>query len=182
MGLEQVIEEVRRDGDKRSQSLLDEARREADEILREAQERVDAYKAAQSAQLEKEIAQLKVQVASSAEFSSRKAVLNEEAALREQLRKRILEGFAAFPESRRKKHITALLKKAGEVIPEGRVWAAEQDLGLLGRKYEVAGATDILGGVIVESEDASMRLDLSYETLVDDLWRDILKSEAGLFA
>ena len=39
----------------------------------------------------------------------------------------------------------------------------------------------ISGGIVVESEDGRTRLDLSYDTLLDGMWRDVLKAEAELF-
>ncbi len=184
MGLEHIIDEVRQDGDRRAEAILAKAREEAAAILAEAQSRVDEYRVRRETMASREIEQLKVQVASSAEFEARKVVLNREARLRKQLRQTLLDGFASLPANVRKKHMQALAKRASAVVESGRMWASKQDAELVGTLagYESAGTMDIRGGLVVESKDGTVRLDLSYETLLDDLWRDILKAEAGLFA
>lgn len=187
MGLEQVIDEVRRGGDGEAEGILAQAQKEADAILSEARERVDALRAKRLAAADREAEQIQTQVASSAEFEARKLALTAEAKLRERLRGVLLDGFAALPADVRQGHLEKLLAKASQVIPEGSVWTAEADQGLLPKvagadAFELAAdAADIRGGLLVESKDGTIRLDLSYETLLDDLWRDVLKAEAGLF-
>ena len=86
---------------------------------------------------------------------------------------------AVFPPEEHK----ALVKTAAEVIPAGSVWSADKDASALkaAKPYKHAGSLPIAGGIVVESEDGRTRLDLSYETLLDGIWRDVLKAEAELF-
>ena len=149
MGLDQVIGEVRRDGDTRSQNVLANARKEADAILTEARARAAAY----------------------------------EAELRDALREHVLAHFAKLDAKARATHVTALIATAKGVIPSGKVWGAEKDGPALKNQtaYKHAGHQPVAGGVIVESEDGRTRLDLTYETLLDGMWRDVLKAESALF-
>ncbi len=184
MGLDQVVQEVREGGEKQAQEILAAARSEADAILAQAHEQADAYKAQRLAQAERDVEQLKRQHLSNAQFEARKLVLETENELRATLRTTIVEGLAGLGAAARKKHIAALLKQATAVVPSGKVWGAAADAKVLGdaKEYTFAGEVDIAGGLIVESEDGTVRLDLSYETLLDDAWRDVLKAESGLFA
>ncbi len=63
------------------------------------------------------------------------------------------------------------------------MWGASADAATLEKTkpYAYAGTTAIAGGILVESESGDARLDLSYETLLEDAWRDIQRSEAALF-
>jgi vacuolar-type H+-ATPase subunit E/Vma4 len=173
MGLEQVIGEVRRDGDTRAQAILDNARREA-----------QAYEQQRLAQAAKDAAALSSQVASRAESEARKAILAAESALRAGLRATVLKALADLPAMSREAHLKVLVAQAQKVIPAGKVWGNAQDTTFLHtqKTYKHAGQAPIAGGIIVESEDGMNRLDLSYETLLDEAWRDILKAEARLFA
>jgi vacuolar-type H+-ATPase subunit E/Vma4 len=184
MGLEQVIGEVRRDGDARAQALLDGARREAKLILDQARQQAQAYEQQRLAQAAKDAAALAAQVASRAESEARKAVLAAESGLRAELRAALLKALAELPLKQREGHLKALLAQAQNVIPAGKVWGSAQDTTFLHtqKAYKHAGAAPIAGGIIVESEDGMNRLDLGYETLLDEAWRDILKAEARLFA
>ncbi len=184
MGLEQVIGEVRRDGDQRAQRKLDEANAESARILAAAKDKVDAYLAERMAAAERDATQLHAQIRSSSDFEARKTVLTAEAELRAELWNAVLEGFGSLPEATRAKHITALLKTAHGIIAEGTVFGAAKDAAALKAQDTFAhgGEADIIGGIVVESKDGANRLDLSYETLLGDMWRDVLKHEAGLFS
>jgi vacuolar-type H+-ATPase subunit E/Vma4 len=184
MGLEQVIGEVRRDGDARAQALLEDARREAKQVLDQARQQAAAYEQQRMAQAAKDSAAAAAQVASRAESESRKAVLASESGLRTGLRAALLKTLADLPAKQREVHLKALVAQAQKVIPAGKVWGNAADTTFLHtqKAYKHAGQAPIAGGIVVESEDGMNRLDLSYETLLDEAWRDILKAEAGLFA
>jgi len=183
MSLDQVIGEVRRDGEARAQAVLQEARKEAAAILAQARSDAKAHETAQLARAQKEAAAISSQAQSRAESESRKGVLGAEAELREQMKQTILKGLHDLPSKSRDKHVAALLKRAQTVIPKGTVWGSTADTATLTaqKTYKHAGSLAIAGGIVVESEDGRTRLDLTYETLLDEAWRDILKAEAGLF-
>jgi len=184
MGLEQVIGEVRRDGDARAQGILDRARRDASTLLDQARQQAAAYEQQRLAQAGKDAAAVAAQVASRAESEARKAVLAAESELRAELRAALLKALADLPVKQREAHLKALVAQAQKVIPAGKAWGNAQDTTYLHtqKAYKHAGSVANAGGLIVESEDGMNRLDLSYETLLDEAWRDILKAEARLFA
>lgn len=184
MGLSEVITDVRKDGEARAAAILAAARKEATAILDGARGQAKAFEATRLADAERQAKQVASQVASRAESDARKAVLSGEAALRAQLKAAILKALQAAPAKSREAHLKALVARAQKVIPAGKVWGAAADAALLekAKPYAYAGATAIAGGILVESESGDARLDLSYETLLDDAWRDILRAEAGLFA
>lgn len=184
MGLQDVIGEVESSGRRRAQELLDAAKAESDSIVAAAREKADAYKAQRLQEAERDVEQLHAQMISSAEFEARKRVLGAEAELRAAFQKALLDGFAALPAKTRQAHVKKLLAQAKDVVPDGKVWGAEKDKKALQsqKTFEFAGTTDIAGGIQVESKDGSIRVDLSYETLLQDQWRDVLRAEAALFA
>ncbi len=183
MGLDQVIGEVRHDGDARAQAVLANARKEADAILAAARAQAAAYEKARMDAAERDAAAAKAQAASRAESEARKAVLTAEADLREELRQQVLAHFAKLDAKARATHVTTLIATAKGVIPSGKVWAAEKDGPAIKNQavYKPGGNLTGAGGIVVESEDGRTRLDLTYETLLDGMWRDVLKAEAALF-
>ena len=184
MGLEHVIGDVRQGAERRVQGILDDARRQAEAVVADAKQKADAYHQGRMEQAERDATAVDAQVMSHAEFEARKLVLGAEAELREQLRETLLDGFGAFSQSVRDGHIKALLATAKDTVGAGTVHGAKQDEATLKkqRTFTYGGTTDIIGGIVVESEDGLTRLDLSYETLLGDLWRDVLRSEAELFS
>lgn len=75
------------------------------------------------------------------------------------------------------------MERAQTIVPKGKVWGSEKDAEALGKSkaYTHAGNLPIAGGLVVESEAGDARLDLSYETILDEAWRDVLKAEAAIF-
>jgi V/A-type H+-transporting ATPase subunit E len=183
MGLDTVIGEVRRDGEGRAQGILANARKEADAILANAKAQAQALENQRLVQAAREAEQAKAQAMSRAESEARKAVLSAEADLRSELRAQVLQHFASLPAKSREAHVKSLVKTAQAVIPSGSVWGADKDAAALKaqKAYKHAGSLPVAGGIVVESDDGRTRLDLSYETLLDGLWRDVLKAEAALF-
>jgi vacuolar-type H+-ATPase subunit E/Vma4 len=183
MGLDQVIGEVRRDGETRAEAMLANARAEAKSIVDAAKAQAKATEAARLAQADKDSAAIMAQAQSRAESESRKTVLAAEAELRARLRASLLEALSNLPAKSRAAHLKALADKAQKIVPKGSVWGAASDADALSKlkTYTYGGNTPIAGGLVVESEDGQTRLDMSYETLLDEAWRDILKAEAALF-
>lgn len=183
MGLETVIGEVRHDGETRAQAILAEAEREAQAIITAAKEQAQAMEKARLQAASRDAEQLAAQAKSRAESEARKAVLAMESELRAELQKRVLKSFADIPAKTRQAHIQRLLATAQKIIPAGKVWGAASDSAFLAaaKPYQHAGDLPIVGGIVVESEDGTTRVDLSYETLLDGMWRDVLASEAALF-
>lgn len=183
MGLETVINEVEQGGERDAQTILDEAKTEAGEILATANAEAAEYERTRSAAADRDAAQIEAQGNSHAEFEARKLVLETEAELRKELRAKVLSGFAGFSGPLRESHLRKLVDQAKQVIPKGKVWGASADKKFLSDVdgYTFSGETDIAGGLIVEDTKGKVRVDLSYDTLLDGLWRDILRSEADLF-
>ncbi|MHB8632776.1 MAG: V-type ATP synthase subunit E family protein [Thermoplasmatota archaeon] len=184
MGLDQVLGEVRRDGDGRADAILKRAREEAEAILATARQQAQSYETERLAAAQRDAALRQAQALSRAESEARKAVLAAETTLRLELRKAVLDALAELPDKQRSSHLKTLVKKAREVVPEGKAWGAAADAKALAshKEYKHAGDLPMAGGIVVESTAGDARLDLSYETLLDEIWREVLKAEAPLFA
>lgn len=183
MGLDQVIGEVRRDGEERAQAILENARKEAQKILDSARAEAKRYEDGRLAQAAKDAQQVATQAGSRAESDARKAILGAEAQMREAFKAAVLAGLAGLPAKSRQAHLKSLAEKAAKVIPKGKLYCAEKDADAATKLkgYTHAGNLPIAGGIVVESDAGDARLDLSYETMLEDVWRDVLKAEAGLF-
>ena len=183
MGLQEVVTEVERGAERRAQEIVDEAQAKASEILASAADAAAAYETQRATQARRDADALKGQTLSNAEFEARKIVLETEAELRRELRATVLDGFAGFSGPLRESHLERLVRTASEVVPKGKVWGAKVDKKFLSGlpDHKWAGELDIAGGLIVEDPKGTVRLDLSYDTLLDGLWRDILRAEADLF-
>ena len=183
MGLSEVVGEVRRDGEGRAQAVIDAARREAEAILADARQKARTYEDERLKEAGREAAQITAQSHSRADSEARKAVLTTEAALRGELRRAALKALANLPAKSRQAHVKTLVGRAQAIVPKGKVFGAETDAAFLkdAKAYSFGGSIPVTGGLVVESDDGKVRLDLTYETLLDEMWRDVLRAEAALF-
>ena len=79
--------------------------------------------------------------------------------------------------------IGRLIAKAGQVIDGGFIYSNAQDSEVVkqkGTRYQYAGTVNCAGGIIVESQDRSIRLNLTYESLFEDVWQDSLPEMAKI--
>jgi len=116
MGLDQVVSEVRRDGDSRAQARNFLLPRGVAFPATEGNRKRIAQEKARLEAADRESAAAKAQAASRAESEARKAVLTAEAELRDALREQVLAHFAKLDAKTRATHVTALIATAKGVI------------------------------------------------------------------
>ncbi|MEI6841979.1 MAG: V-type ATP synthase subunit E, partial [Methanomicrobiales archaeon] len=100
-----------------------------------------------------------------------------------------LDSVLKLPESFHRDAIKSLLSDAKKQIPEGTVHCNARDMKalkeLIGTEnlfkgYSVGNEVDIEGGVMVESSDATLQLDLSYRTFLNMVWETGLKDASDI--
>lgn len=175
MALDKVADEIIESAMREADGLLAEAKRAAAEIAHAAEERVrlqerEADEHAQKvadALSRKELASAKLEV-KRLQLDARKAVLDE-------VYSRLTERIAAIDEKEKARIYKSLLSKS-EFEP-GAVYANAKDAALVKR---LAGdvpvkKADILGGLLIENKDRTIRLDYSFDTVLEALKEDSLK-------
>jgi len=182
MGLETVVDDIKQEARARADEIVEEAEEERDEILAEAREEADRVKERAVEEAENEADELREQEVSSAKLEARKMVSREERDLLAELRADVRDELAALEDGR--EGLTRSLLEAGvEELgdDEGAVYAAEGDeemvQGLVDEVdgFRYRGTTDVLGGVIVESANGEVRVDNSFDSVLERVWNDSLR-------
>ncbi len=67
-------------------------------------------------------------------------------------------------------------------IADGVLLCNKTDAPILRKLVDADLRDDIstIGGFIIESKDGSRRVNLTYETFLDDLWEDVVKDVASI--
>ncbi len=179
--------------DRLRQAILAKAREEAERIIREAEERarriVEEAKERKRREIEEARKRLYEEVGYEARIAEARIrasqlisrVKNE---VLQELRKRVLERLSKLSEEERRKSIERLLWEAlgsGVIGNRFRVYVAKRDsalaedvvtaAGLRDRVVAIVGREDMVGGVVIESEDGALRVDNSYGTRLDTVLR-----------
>ena len=102
----------------------------------------------------------------------------------EDVRERVEEQLAALEGAEREELTRALLDAASVEFDDDAsvaVYGREDDQDLLEDivadydGYEVAGTRDCLGGVVVEAEESRVRVNNTFDSLLEGVWEDNLK-------
>src|SRR5688572_29727700 len=112
MGLEQVVDDVRREAASKADAIRAQARREAEAILAEARAKAQGLEASRVAEATRDAEAVLAQGRSRAEGEGRKMVLAEEAKLRTELRNVVVRAFADLSPKAREAHLRKLLDRA----------------------------------------------------------------------
>ena len=174
MGLEAVKEEILNSAKEQANSLIAEARKEANRIARETEKKTEELQGKSDAETKKAFDTIKRQELASAELDNKKMLLGA--------KKQIIE--AAFAEARKKlenlddKKIEAIIKKllekAKNEIEIAKVYCNKRDAKLV--KGMSSQAIDIIGGLIVENKDGTVRIDYSFDTMLDSIKENELQN------
>jgi V/A-type H+-transporting ATPase subunit E len=189
MGLEAVIQDIQAKGNKEVEVIRQETQAEVQAILKAAQERVEALKIAAEKEIQEHIQRLMAQEDSAANLIVKRQLLNAQKEVLDQVYGVTLKALAGLPASFHREVLAGLLRQAAKDIREGVVFVNERDAplakeliagdeALSGFRY--GGTAGIEGGILVETSDRSMKLDLSYRTFLDQIWETGLKDAADI--
>src|SRR3989338_8355155 len=167
MGLEAVKGEILANARKREEALLAEAEKEAGNIIKEAQNRIAEFKEKAEAETKKLIETMKRQETASAELESKKLSLEAKKESVEKVFEEARKIIDALSDRKREEHMSKLLDKAKNDIEVTKVYCNKKEAKLVkGLKAEPAG---IIGGLIAENADGTVRVDYSFDTILQDI-------------
>ena len=173
-------EEVRTDGESRAEDILEEAERDAEEVLEEAEREV-----------ERQVAQEREQKVSSAKLEAKQQRLEARREVLEDVRDEV-EARVADIDGDEREELTRTLLEAATAEFDGdetvRVHGRADDEELLEsvledfEGFEVGEPVDCLGGVVVESDASRVRVNNTFDSVLEEVWEENLREiSARLF-
>lgn len=180
MGLEPTIQTILDEGKAEASRILEAARAERERMLREVRERGEALRAEREAAAREAGARRRVQELARAELEAKKALLQAQKEVLDEVRRRALQALGKFEGN--EKVLRALIGAHAEDLRDAKVYCNARDAplvrGLLPKAF--GGTIDCVGGLVIESGDGSRRLDLRYETLLEESWEAWVKEVADV--
>jgi len=174
MGLESVKEEIIRNAKVQEEAALAEARSKANDITKEAEKKIAEMKEKIDMDTKRMSEMIKKQELASAELENKKMLLE---AKKQMIDKVFAEAKKKIEKSDSKKNETSigkLLEKAGNDIEVANVFCNEKDVKNV--KGVNAQTTDILGGLIAENKEGTIRVDYSFDTILESLKENELQN------
>ncbi|MBI2656947.1 hypothetical protein HYX03_04360 [Candidatus Woesearchaeota archaeon] len=174
MGLEAVKEEILNSAKEQSNSLLAEARKEANKIMREAEKKAEEMREKNDLETKKILDIIKRQELASAELESKKMVLEAKKQVIENVFSEAKKRLESLDDKKRESYIKQLLERAKSDIEVAHVYCNKKDIKFL--KDFKAEAAEIIGGLIAENKEKTIRVDYSFETLLQSIKENELQN------
>ena len=174
MGLEAVKEEIIRNAKEQSNSLTAEARKEANRVMKEAEKKIEEMKEKSDTQTKRLLDIIKRQEITSAELENKKMLLEAKKQVIESVFMEAKKGLEILDDKKRESYIKKLLEKTKNDIEIAHVYCNKKDAKFL-KGFDVK-SIDIIGGLLVENKDKTIRVDYSFETLLQSIKENELQT------
>ncbi|WP_254521385.1 V-type ATP synthase subunit E [Natrinema caseinilyticum] len=184
MSLDTVVEDIREEAHARAEEIRAEGEARAEEIESTAREDADEIVADAEADVEREIEQLREQRLSSAKLEAKQKRLEARRDVLGEVHEAVEDELAALEGDTREELTRDLLEAATDEFDEGddvSVYGRGDDEELIDSiladydGYKYAGEYDCLGGVVAESEQSRVRINNTFDTVLEDVWEDNLR-------
>ena len=185
MSLQTVVEDIRDEARARADEIRADADERAEEIVAEAEADADEIHEDREAEVDGEIEQMREQRLSSAKLEAKQARLNARRDVLESVHDDVETAVGDMEGDRREKLTRELLDAAVSEFDDGAtllVYGRSEDESLVEdilTEYDdatFAGTRDCLGGVVVESEASRVRVNNTFDSVLESVWEDNLKA------
>ena len=166
MGLEAVKEEIIRNAKESSSALIAEARREANRITKDAEKKIEEMRAKSEEETKKSIEIIKKQQLAAADLESKKMMLDAKKQAIEKVFEETKAKLASLDDKKREAIIKRLLEKVSKEIEVNHVYCGKKDQKFI---KGIAAEPEIIGGIIAENKVKTIRVDYSFDTMLDSI-------------
>lgn len=179
MGIEKVVEEIVSSAQKEARKIEKSGEEEVKKIISEAEERANVIKKQKIEEVKKIAEEMKKREEALARLEGRKRLMEKRKELTGEILEEIREKFLNLEGKEREEVLKALIKKAGKNWEV--VYVSRKDLGFVKKAFKNSKVEEIAisGGFILESADKSVRIDMSFENIFENLKKEIVKALAG---
>jgi len=189
MSLDNVVSDIRDEAHARAEEIRQEGERRAEEIVEAAETDAEELLDAREEAVERQIEQEREQAVSGAKLEAKQERLEARRDVLEDVHEQVEAELRDLSDDRRAELTRALLDEAATEF-EGEesvaVYGRADDEALLEdlvadyEGFEYGGAHDCLGGVVVDSTDSRVRVNNTFDSVLDDVWEDSLKDVSDI--
>lgn len=180
MGLEEVKKEVLVNAQSKAKALLDEARSEAKKAESEALEAVKKKEKLGEQETNSYINGVRKKELSSAQLEAKNAMLNTKKQLIDSVFEAVIGRLDKLESGKNRSMLEKLLRKAQDEINVASVYVNKKHIKLMEGKVPSVQEAVILGGLIAENKDRTVRVDYSFDSLLNEVKEKSLGEIGGI--
>ena len=174
MGLEEVKEDIIRNAKEQERALAEESKKEIARIVKEAENKVEKTKERSNAEIKSTIETIKKQELASAELENKKRLLEAKKQLIEKVFAEVKKKLESLDRKKNEIYIKKLLEKSKNEIEIWHIYCNKKDLAFL-KDYD-SEAADIIGGLIAENKEKTVRINYSFESMLESIKENELQN------
>lgn len=185
MSLDSVVEDIREQARAEAEAIREAAKEEAAEIIEEAEQEASQLIEQAKEGAERDSKQLREQQLSSANLEAKQLRLEARREVLDEVREKVEERLVALGSDEREALTKTLLEAALDEFGDDEaltVHGRESDEDLLAElvsdddRLSVGDPVDRLGGIVVEGTSTRLRVDNTFDAVLNEVWDDRLRS------
>ncbi|WP_440956647.1 V-type ATP synthase subunit E [Methanosarcina sp. Mfa9] len=175
MGLEIVVKDIQEGAQAEVSRINAEGEAKASEIINEAKEAQKKMLGDSLAKVEEDLQKMHQQVISSANLEVKRITLNKRKELLDKVYNQALESIKSMPVSKNEELLNYLIDKYE--ASGAKVYSSKDSEELVTKLSSLTYAGNIksIGGIVLENEDGTIRLDFTYDLILKNVYERSLK-------
>lgn len=175
MGLDIVVKDIQNGAQSEVSRIKAEADAKVAEIINEARDGQKKMLGDSLAQTEEDLKNLHQQLVSSANLEVKRIRLNKRKELLDQVYNKTYESIKSMPASKAENLLSVLIDK--NEADGVRIYSSKNSEALVKKlsSLSYAGNIDSIGGIVLENEDGTVRLDYTYDSILKNVYERSLK-------
>lgn len=175
MGLENVVKDILDQARSEVDLITSQADEEAAAIINKANIQAKKIKEEKQTEVEAQIIRMKKQDISSTRLETKRAVLNARKDILDSVFQYVRDNISSLPDKKNADLLKVILKN--NESNGTSVYSNKKDAELVKKMTSLTymGEIDCIGGLMIENDDGSIRLDFTYDRILDDVSDQSLK-------
>jgi len=178
MGLDEIRSRISENTQKEIERIIGEGNSAASKIIADTKQDLESQRAKFIEETKSLVEQLEKRAVTDSRFEVRKRILEKKKQILAQVFDAVRKELIKMPDSERESWIKKIIEKARNQIDIANVHASSRDMRFL-QGYNAEEAA-IIGGVIVENSDKSLRIDYSFDAMLEEVKNDTLQEVAKI--
>ncbi len=175
MGLEDVVNDILEQARSKASAINAEAEEEAAVLIHEAQSRADEIMQTRQEEVDAHIERMRKQEISSAHLEMKRAALNAKKDILDSVNQSTRDVISSMPAKKNASLLKAILDQYGS--SGTRIYSNARDAKLVQEMTDLTymGEIDCIGGLVIENDDGTVRMDYTYDRILEDVSEQSLK-------
>jgi V/A-type H+-transporting ATPase subunit E len=176
MGLDTVVKNISEKTEAECKDIAAKAAAETATIKTAAAAEATQASAGIMAMADQSVSKMRQRELSSAKLDVKKSRLNAEKDVLDEVHAGFVKQLSALPQEKKADMLRKLIALAKKDISTGKIYSNAADAELVkGQGYEFGGTIDCTGGILVTSEDGSINLDYTFDSILEEVWSGSMK-------